>query len=99
MATETAVATEFLRTVDVEAGELDRLPDGLHRIFRDDLDVLIMRSAFPAATIRHVVDRLRRSDDGFIRVLQEFRDLEREQILFDSDAISDKSVDHEGPTL
>jgi len=75
MTTGTGVATEFLRTVDIEAGELDRLPDGLYRIFRDDLDVLIVRSAFPAATMRHVVEQLQRAEHGFVRMPQEFCDI------------------------
>ncbi len=99
MATETAVASEFLRTVEVHAGELDRLPDGLHRIFRDDLDVLIVRSAFPAATMGHVVELLQRTEHGFVRMPQEFHDIEREQIVFYGDAMSHNSVDEQGPPM
>ena len=99
MAMETGLAGAFLRTVDVDAGELDRVSDGLHRIYRDDLDVLIVRSAFPAVTMRHVVDRLQGAEHGFVRMPQEFRDIEREQIIFYGDAMSHNSVDEQGPPM
>src|SRR3954451_25446357 len=94
-----ASAAEFLRTVDIEAGELARLPDALHRIYSDDLDVLIVRSAFPVATMRHVVDVLQRSGHGFVPIPQEFRDIERDQIIFYGDAMSHNPVDEKGPPM
>ena len=99
MPMEAGSAPEFLRTVDIEASELARLPDGLHRIYRDDLDVVIVRSAFPASIMGHVVDVLQRSEHGFVRMPQEFRDIERDQIIFYGDAMSHNSVDEQGPPM
>lgn len=92
-------AQEFLTAVEIDATELDRLPDGLHEILRGVLDVLIVRAAFPVAAIHHVVDSLRGGDHGFAMMPQEDPDIQRPQIVFYGDAMSHNSVEDHGPPM
>ncbi len=96
---ETSPASQFLRTVDIPGAELDRLPDGLHQIFRGDLDVLIVRGALSAESLRSAVEQLESGDRGFARMPQEFRDIDSEQIFFYGDALSHNSVEEHGPPM
>lgn len=90
---------EFLRLVDIDAAAVDDLPDGLHRIFLGDLDVLIVRSVFAAATTSRVVEQLESGEHGFVSMPQEYPDIRREQIVFYGDAMSHNSVDEQGPPM
>src|SRR5690349_17676988 len=99
MARDTGLATDFLRTVGIDADELHRLTDGQHRYLRDERDESIVRAASPAASMRHVVELLQRGEHGLVPMPQEFRDLAREQIVFYGDAMSHNSVDEQGPPM
>jgi hypothetical protein len=93
------LATEFLRTADIPATQVDRWPDGVHRIYRNELDVLIVRSAFPAAAMRHVGEILQSGAHELVAMPQEDPDIRKEQILFYGDPMSHNSVDEEGPPM
>ena len=95
-----ASAEPFLKAIEIDAAETAHLPDGLHQILRGALDVLVVRGAFPDATMRRVVDTLRSGGEhGFVLMPQEDPDIQREQIVFYGDAMSHNSVEDNGPPM